>query len=66
MELRTQRILLVLIIFVLTLTLYRDFGNEGTVRHLAKQAASFAGVREQDSSPEAFEPANATLGVGKQ
>jgi len=66
MELRTQRILLVLIIFVLTLTLYRDFGNEGTVRHIAKQAASFVGVKEQDPSSEALEPANATLGVGQQ
>ena len=66
MELRPQRILLVLIIFVLTLTLYREFGNEGTVRRLAKQAASFVGVKEQDPSLEALEPANATLGVGKQ
>lgn len=66
MELRTQRIMLVLIIFVLTLTLYRDFGNEGTVRHIAKQAASFVGVKEQDPSSEALEPANATLGVGQQ
>ena len=66
MELRPQRILLVLIIFVLTLTLYREFGNEGTVRRLAKQAASLAGVKEQDRSLEALEPANATLGVGKQ
>ena len=56
--------LLVMIIFALTLTLYRDFGNEGTVRHLAKQAASFAGVKEQDVSHVALEPANATLGVG--
>ena len=66
MEPRSQRILLVLIVFVLTLLLYRDFGNEGTVRHLANQAASFAGVKEQDSPLAALDPANATLGVGKQ
>jgi hypothetical protein len=66
MEPRSQRILLVLIVFVLTLLLYRDFGNEGTVRHLANQAASIAGVKEQDSSLTALEPANATLGVRKQ
>ena len=64
MELRTQRILLVMIIFALTLTLYRDFGNERTVCHLAKQAASFVGVKKQDVSHVALEPANATLGVG--
>ena len=55
-----------MVIFALTLTLYRDFGNEGTVRHIAKQAASFVGVKEQDPSSEALEPANATLGVGQQ
>lgn len=66
MELRLQRMLLVLIIFVLTLVMYRDFGDEGTVRHLAKQAASLAGVKEQDLSNAALEPANATLGVRKQ
>jgi hypothetical protein len=58
--------LLVLIIFVLALILYRDFGHESTVRHLAKHAASFAGVKEQSPSNAALEPANATLGVGKQ
>ena len=66
METRSQRILLVLIVFVLTLTLFRDFGNEGTVRHLAKQAVSFAGVTDEQSSLAALKPANATLGVRKQ
>ena len=66
MEIRLQRLLLVLIIFVLALILYRDFGSEGTVQHLAKHAASFAGVKEQSPSITALEPANATLGVGEQ
>jgi len=61
-----QRMLLVLIIFVLTLVLYRDFGHEGAVRHLAKQAASFAGLKEHKPPLATLEPANATLGVGKQ
>jgi hypothetical protein len=58
--------LLVLVIFVLTLALYHDFGNIGTVRHVAKHAASFASMEDQDPSLAALEPANATLGVGKQ
>jgi hypothetical protein len=66
MELRLQRMLLVLIIFALALILYRDFGHEGTVQHLAKQAASLAGVNDAQPSLAALKPANATLGVGKQ
>ena len=58
--------LLVLIIFILALALYRDFGNTGTIQHFAKQAASFAGVEGQGPSFGALEPANATLGVSKQ
>jgi hypothetical protein len=63
MEPRSQRMQLVLIIFILTIALYRDFGNTGTVRHLAKQAASFAGIEDHDPTLSALEPANATLGV---
>jgi len=64
METKLQRMLLVLMIFVLTLALYRDFGNKGTVRHHVKQATVFADVEGQDPSFAALEPANATLGVG--
>lgn len=62
MEARLPRLLLVLIIFVLTLALYRDFGDNGTVRRLA-HTASFAGGEAQHRASPALEPANATLGV---
>lgn len=65
MEPRIQRWLLVLFIFLLSLALYRDFGNDATVRRIAQHAASFTGhrLKEESSHPTSLEPANATLGV---
>jgi hypothetical protein len=62
MEPRFQRLLLVLVILVLTIVLYRDFGHEGTLRRLA-HAASLDGGERIDEQSAAFGPANATLGV---
>lgn len=65
METRSQRMLLVLIIFVLTLAIYRDFGGKTTVQRLT-DSASFAGRETQYPAATALEPANATLGVRTQ
>jgi hypothetical protein len=62
MEPRLQRMLLVLVIFVLMVVLYRDFSHEGTLRRLA-HAASLAGGGDPDMQSAALKPANATLGV---
>jgi hypothetical protein len=45
MEPRFQRLLLVLVILVLTIVLYRDFGHEGTLRRLAHAASLDGGER---------------------
>jgi hypothetical protein len=62
MEPRFQRLLLVLLIFVLTIDLYRDFGHEGTIRRLA-HAASLDGGDKIDEQTTALAAANATLGA---
>ncbi|KAM0723989.1 hypothetical protein Q7P37_000980 [Cladosporium fusiforme] len=65
MEPRIQRWLLVLFILVLTLALYRDFGNNVTMRRMAQHAATFAGHGPKDELAHTpIEPANATLGFG--
>ena len=63
MDPRSQRMLLVVLI-ILTILLYKDFGESGTVRRLSQYAASFASRKANEASQHmAFEPANATLGV---
>lgn len=63
MDPRSQRMLLVVLI-ILTILLYKDFGESGTVRRLSQHAASFASRKANEASQHmAFEPANATLGV---
>jgi hypothetical protein len=64
MDPRSQRMLLVVLVMVLTILLYKDFSESGTVRRLTQHAASFAGRKVNEASQHtAFEPANATLGV---
>jgi hypothetical protein len=64
MDPRSQRWLLAVLIMILTILLYKDFGESGAVRRLTQHAASFAGRKANEASQRtAFEPANATLGV---
>lgn len=64
MDPRSQRMLLVMLIVILTILLYKDFSESGTVRRLTQHAASFAGRKANEVSQHmALEPANATLGV---
>lgn len=64
MDPRSQRMLLVVLIIIMTILLYKDFGESGTVRRLSQHAASFASRKANEASQHmAFEPANATLGV---
>lgn len=70
MDPRSQRLLLVLLLFVLTLGLYRDFGDHVRVARLTQHAASFAVQKPLDevSQLQSFEDvalklANSTLGV---
>ncbi|KAL1586439.1 hypothetical protein WHR41_05185 [Cladosporium halotolerans] len=71
MDPRSQRLVLVLLLFVLTLGLYRDFGDHVRVARLTQQAASFAVQKplDEESQPQSLEdvalkPANSTLGFG--
>lgn len=71
MDPRSQRLVLVLLLFVLTLGLYRDFGDHVRVARLTQHAASFAMQKplDEESQPQSLEdatlkPANSTLGVG--
>ena len=62
---RSQRVLLAAFIMVLTILLYKASSERGTVWRLTMHAASFADRKASEASQRtAFDPANATLGVG--
>lgn len=66
MESRLYRLLLVLVLFVLAVGLYHDFGERCTMPILAQHTPSSAGENMVQGAPHAvLEPANATLGVLK-
>lgn len=66
MESKSHRLLLVLIVFVLAIGLYRNFGERCTLPRLTRHSASFAGKVDREPSHVDLGPANATLGVQLQ
>lgn len=66
MDPRSQRLLLAIFAIILTIALYRDFSDKGTVRRFTQHAVSFAGKKleiEDETDVAGLKPANATVGV---